>query len=80
MDHLFDRGFISFADTGELLISDEVEPGIMEAWGIEQTECRAFLPEQCGYLQYHREHVMKKRSLENAEEPERATRLIEQAA
>ena len=80
VDHLFDRGFISFADTGELLVSDEIEPRIMEAWGIEQAECLAFLPEQCVYLQYHREHVMKKRSLEDAKEPERSTRLIEQAA
>ena len=80
VDHLFDRGFISFADTGELLVSDAIEPGIMEAWGIEQAECQAFLPEQCVYLQYHREHVMKKRRREDARELARANRPFEQAA
>lgn len=30
VDHLFDRGFISFKNTGELLVSDQLNPVILE--------------------------------------------------
>ncbi|HEX3367894.1 HNH endonuclease signature motif containing protein [Phenylobacterium sp.] len=70
-DLLFDRGFISFKDDGETLVSPRVDKfdlrrlgfaelaierfGFEEAPAVWRTE--SFAPRQCGYLDYHRREV-----------------------
>lgn len=60
IDHLFDRGFISFKDTGQLLISNELNPKVLAQWSI-QTEQNVglFRKRQCDYLEYHRDAVFQ---------------------
>jgi len=57
---LFERGHISFADDGALLVSRHLNPYVRTAWGVEQrTPARAFTPAQCAYLQHHRRHIFE---------------------
>ena len=61
IQQLFDRGQISFADDGTLLISRHLNPYVRKAWGLEQPLApRAFMPEQRVYLDYHRQQVFEK--------------------
>jgi len=61
VDHLFERGYISFSDTGELLVSRSLNPEVLRSWGIT-VPCNvgSFRPEQCRYLDYHRKTVFEK--------------------
>lgn len=55
VDHLFDKGLISFSDSGDLLISPQLDLSILEAWGIPTIlNVGRFSPEQTKYLSYHR--------------------------
>ncbi len=55
VDHLFDGGYISFADDGELLVSPVLKPSVLSAWAIDRKRnAGAFSAEQRGYLEYHR--------------------------
>ncbi len=59
--HLFERGHISFADEGTLLISRHLNPYVRSAWGLERpVPARAFAPQQRAYLNYHRTRVFEK--------------------
>lgn len=59
VDHLFDRGFISFGGTGELLVSDRLEPDVLQAWAIKlPRNVGAFNIDQRHFLEHHREHVL----------------------
>ncbi len=59
IDHLFDRGFISFEDNGRMLISPRLKVDVLKAWGIEPTAaCDSFNPQQCAYLAFHRAKVL----------------------
>lgn len=60
LEHLFCRGYISFADSGELLVSRHLNPAVLDKWGL-QTPRRvsAFRPEQCRYLEFHRAEVFE---------------------
>ena len=59
-DKLFDKGFISFTDKGDLLVSSQVEQSLLESLGIEpQKNVGDFVQEQKHYLKYHRENVFK---------------------
>jgi hypothetical protein len=61
IDHLFDRGYISFADNGDLVISKYLEPSILATWGLKsQVNVGKFRASQCVYLDYHRKHVFQK--------------------
>jgi hypothetical protein len=61
IDHLFDRGYISFTDAGELIVSKHLKPGILTAWGVAmRAKVGAFSPAQCFYLGYHRREVFQK--------------------
>lgn len=61
IDHLFERGHISFADDGTLLISRHLNPYVRSAWGLERpVPARSFAPQQCVYLQHHRQQVFEK--------------------
>lgn len=57
-DKLFDRGFISFKDSGEILVSSKLSNP--EFFDLEQIEPIAFHKEQLKYLKYHREKVFLK--------------------
>ncbi len=58
VDHLFDRGFISFKNTGEILVSKELNPKILQQWSIHSGKnAGLFQSNQCTYLEYHREEV-----------------------
>lgn len=60
IDHLFDRGYISFCDDGQLLISSQLNDAVLASWCISlPSDVGVFSAGQCGYLQYHREHVLK---------------------
>jgi hypothetical protein len=70
-DHLFDRGFISFANNGEVLVSSRVDKTDLQRLGFEQLAMQrfgfaeapavwragAFSPPQQGYLAQHRADV-----------------------
>jgi hypothetical protein len=62
VDHLFDRGYISFTDAGDILVADALDERVLRIWGIA-TPCNIgkFGPEQCRYLAYHRQEVFKGR-------------------
>jgi len=60
IDHLFDRGYISFKDTGDLILSTSCPAKLIKAWGIDDSvSVGAFRPAQLSYLAHHREHVLK---------------------
>lgn len=55
VDHLFDRGFISFADDGQLLVSPRLGRDVREAWAIPAEPVRrAFSDRQQAFLVFHR--------------------------
>jgi putative restriction endonuclease len=60
IDHLFDRGFISFENNGGLLISPVAHPLSLRKMGIpvdERTNVGGFTEGQRRYLEYHRDSV-----------------------
>jgi hypothetical protein len=61
VDHLFDRGFLSFKGDGTILISQFLDARIGQSWGLDlKRNVGPFRPEQAKYLQYHREHVFER--------------------
>jgi HNH endonuclease len=58
--HLFERGYISFSDDGDLLVSQELNPVVLENWRISlPLNVGQFSPEQCYFLDYHRREVFQ---------------------
>ena len=59
IDHLFDRGFISFENDGVLLVSPVVHRKSIRRMGIADgtTNVGRFSVEQTKYLEFHREQV-----------------------
>lgn len=58
VDHLFDRGFISFKDSGGILVSKELNPKVLEQWSIaSDINVGNFKDGQCDYLGYHRDVI-----------------------
>ncbi|MNF14254.1 hypothetical protein D3C80_2163990 [compost metagenome] len=61
VDKLFDRGWITFLDNGELLVADTAKE-VVSAWGLASAmNVGAFTPEQQCYLVYHRSEIYKGR-------------------
>jgi putative restriction endonuclease len=61
VDHLFDRGFISFEDDGELLISPVAHASSLQRMGVDTTariNVGAFAEGQRRFLSYHRESIL----------------------
>jgi predicted restriction endonuclease len=59
LDALFDKGLISFDDTGSIIYSDQVSTETKSIFGLDnsiQVDIRAQHRE---YLEFHREHVLK---------------------
>jgi hypothetical protein len=58
--HLFERGYISFSDEGDLLVSQELNPVVLDNWRIQlPLNVGEFRPEQCNFLGYHRREVFQ---------------------
>ena len=65
LDHLFDRGFISFEDNGRLLVSPVAHKTSLRKMGVptaESLNVGRFSEGQRRFLDYHREHVFLERS------------------
>ena len=61
IDHLFDEGFISFSDSGSVIISRQLDRQILSAWGVpEDKNVGKFNEQQMTFLTYHRNKVFKK--------------------
>lgn len=59
-DKLFDEGYISFSDTGELLISEELTEKNRIFMNVSDKMKIEVNDENAAYLKYHREHVFRK--------------------
>jgi predicted restriction endonuclease len=60
IDHLFDRGFISFQDSGGILVSNELNPRVLEQWSIAtSSNVGVFRASQQKYLEFHRDVVFQ---------------------
>lgn len=63
VDRLFDQGYLSFSDEGEILCVDETISNVLEVWGIEPNiNVGQFNPRQQAYLLYHRNNVFRKKT------------------
>jgi len=63
IDHLFDKGYISFEDDGTLLISSFSDLNSLQKLGVivdQPVNVGLFNEDQQYYLRYHRENVFKK--------------------
>ena len=59
LDALFDEGFISFSDTGTILISSEIENRQTEFDLSKDNKLRQLEEKHKAYLEYHRENIFK---------------------
>jgi putative restriction endonuclease len=62
VDHLFDKGFISFENAGQLIVSPVADPVSLERMGINRdarANVGAFSEGQRRYLEFHRENVLR---------------------
>lgn len=60
VDHLFDRGFISFSGEGALLVSTKLDLGVLDRWAIELPQfVGKFTSKQREFLEYHRDVVLQ---------------------
>jgi hypothetical protein len=60
IDHLFDQGFISFEEKGELIISDALSRDVVDKWDIPfPKNVGGFRELQLPYLDYHRANIFK---------------------
>ena len=61
IDKLFDKGFISFSDNGDLIISNKLNQKILDSWSIKRlSNVGLFNIEQMKYLDYHRKNILIK--------------------
>ena len=59
-DKLFDQGYISFDDEGNIIISECLDVETTRKLGLSQTmKLRSIFPENRKYLSYHRENILK---------------------
>ncbi len=60
IDHLFDKGYISFSNNQELLVVPEVKADLLEKWGIDAgTHVGDFNRDQQSFLEFHRLEIFK---------------------
>lgn len=63
VDHLFNYGYISFEEKGQLLTSKELQYRVLSAWKIDpDMNVGFFTSEQANYLEYHRDVILKNAS------------------
>lgn len=61
VDHLFDRGFISFEDSGELIVSPVADSKSLRRMGVDpdrRLNVGSFSQGQRRYLEFHRENIL----------------------
>lgn len=60
VDHLFDRGFITFKDSGDLVVSKELNSSVLNQWSLDKIEnVGAFNNRQSDFMEFHRDMVFK---------------------
>ena len=59
MDILFDQGYISFLDNGEIICSDKLTNELKEHLNLYKLDSIFFNKERLNYLRYHRENILK---------------------
>ena len=60
IDHLFDRGFISFKNSGQLLLSSNLVNPILDKWAIDrEINVGNFTENQQQYLEFHRDVILQ---------------------
>jgi hypothetical protein len=60
IDKLFDRGWITFTDDGDLLCAEPSIERALQQWGVEQPlNVGQFNTEQAAFLEYHRDEIFK---------------------
>lgn len=61
-DHLFDKGFISFSDSGRLIYASRVNRDALSKMKVpeEGFDAGQFNPKQLDFLSYHRDFIFKK--------------------
>ena len=58
---LFDRGYISFEDSGALILCQSLPPEVVSAWGLSVSfEQRPLTKKQAAYMEYHRSEIFGK--------------------
>jgi hypothetical protein len=60
--HLFDKGFISFKNAGQLIVSPVADPVSLKRMGIDhdaRVNLGTFSQGQRQYLEFHRENVLR---------------------
>jgi hypothetical protein len=70
-DFLFDRGWITFEDSGALIRSDHLPTEVLDGIGLDLKQgrkCGEFFDKQKVYLDYHRNAVFEKNFMK-AEDP-----------
>jgi len=61
IDHLFDKGYISFTDEGYLLVSNKLDQHVMYMWKIQpDINVGEFNGNQAQYLEFHRNNIFLK--------------------
>lgn len=69
IDHLFDKGFISFEDRGDLIISPVADFPSLQRMGVPTSvgmNVGSFSEGQRRFLEYHRSNVLRKSEMGNA--------------
>jgi putative restriction endonuclease len=62
IDHLFDKGFISFENKGDLIVSPVADPASLKKMGVDsqaKANIGVFSEGQRWFLEYHRENVLR---------------------
>ena len=60
IDHLFDKGYISFKDDGDLILSKALSKEIIKFWGINYNFIKKpFHKKHLKYLKFHRKEIFK---------------------
>jgi putative restriction endonuclease len=62
VDHLFDKGFISFEDSGQLIVSPVADLRSLQRMGVDpegRVHVGSFSQGQRRYLEFHRENVLR---------------------
>ena len=59
IDHLFDKGYISFSEQGEVLKSSVLKQDILDLCNLKLDHVGIFNSKQQVYLSYHRKHIFK---------------------
>jgi len=59
IDHLFDKGYISFENNGDLIVSECIPLDLLTLWSIDCISVGSFNVQQQHYLDHHRKHIFK---------------------